>query len=266
MGRRQRRPEVDKHLLYQASVQAPEADVELFGEIFSGYRGRQPMTLREDFCGTALLSLEWVRSDAGRTALAIDLDRAPLEWGRRHNLAPAGAEVAGRVRLLRADVRAVRRPRVDLACALNFSFCSLKRRRDLLDYFRAVRAGLRDDGLLLLELYGGTEAIIAIEERREVEDFVYIWEQESFNPITHETLCHIHFELPGGRRLDRAFSYDWRLWTIPEVRDALLETGFSDVEVFWETVDEDGEGTGEYERTEGTENQEGWLVYVAGIR
>ncbi len=266
MSRRQKRPEVDRHLLYQAAVQAPEADIEIFTEVFSRHRGRPPMALREDFCGTALLSCEWARSRAGRTALAIDLDRATLAWGREHNLAAGGGDLSDRVRLVEADVREVRRPRVDLACAMNFSFCTLKRRRELLDYFRTARAGLRDDGILILELYGGTEAIVALEERRQVEDFVYVWEQESFNPITHETRCHIHFELPGGRRLERAFTYDWRLWTIPELRDALTEAGFATVEVYWEQVDDAGEGTGEYRRTDREENQEGWLVYVAGLK
>lgn len=247
-------------------MQAPESDIEFFTRIYRRHRGEPPLALREDFCGTALLSCEWVRSGAGRTALAIDLDASTLDWGRRHNLAAADHDLSQRIRLVNADVREVRRPRVDLACAMNFSFCVLKRRPDLLDYLRTVHAGLRDDGLLILELYGGTEAIVAIEERREVDDFVYVWEQESFNPITHETRCHIHFELADGSRLDRAFTYDWRLWTIPEVRDTLTEVGFSEVEVYWEGVDEEGDGTGEYERTESEENQEGWLVYVVGVK
>lgn len=270
MSRRKRRrgraSRADRHLLYQASVQSPESDIEFFDRIYRGHRGKRPLALREDFCGTALFSREWVLGGARRTALAIDLDQKTLEWGRRNNLEPAGRKAARRVQLLNADVREVRRPKVDLACAMNFSFCVLKRRTELLDYFSAVYAGLRRDGVLILELYGGTEAIVAIEERREVDDFVYIWEQESFNPITHETRCHIHFELPGGDRLDRAFTYDWRLWTIPEVRDALTEVGFADVEVYWERVDKDGEGTGEYQRTDSEENQEGWLIYVVAMK
>ena len=269
MSRRKRpkaRPvEADRHLLYQEAVQAPAADIELFEEIYREHRGAVPMALREDFCGTALISSQWVSSRKGRTALAIDLDRETLDWGRERNVAALGAR-ARHVELVHADVREMRQPRVDLACAMNFSFCVLKRRPQLQAYLAAVLDGLRDDGVLILELYGGTEAIVALEERREVDDFVYVWEQESFNPITHETVCHIHFELPDGRRLRKAFTYDWRLWSIPELRDALSEVGFSDVAVYWEQVDEDGDGTGEYQRTDCEENQEGWLVYVVGLK
>ncbi len=270
MARRERRrgePKTpDKHRLYQASVQGPDGDIELFDRIYRSHRGRAPLALREDFCGTALFSRQWVLSREDRTAVAIDLDSETLEWGRRNNLQTAGEPAARRVRLIEADVRAVRRPKVDLACAMNFSFCAFKERTELLEYLRAVHSALRGDGLLALEHYGGTEAVVAIEERREVDDFVYVWEQESFNPITHETRCHIHFELPGGERLERAFSYDWRLWTLPELRDAMIEVGFAAVEVYWERVDDEGEGTGEYELTEAEENQEGWLVYVVGLK
>jgi hypothetical protein len=62
-----------------------------------------------------------------------------------------------------------------------------------------------------------------------------------------------------------AFTYDWRLWTIPELRDAMLEAGFSDVAVFWET-EHRGEGTGEYVRMEHGDNAYAWVAYVAGLR
>jgi hypothetical protein len=29
-------------------------------------------------------------------------------------------------------------------------------------------------------------------------------------------VCHIHFDFEDGSRLERAFSYDWRLWSLPE--------------------------------------------------
>jgi hypothetical protein len=42
--------------LYEKSVQNPEADVEFLEETFKNVSGRAPMTLREDFCGTAAMS------------------------------------------------------------------------------------------------------------------------------------------------------------------------------------------------------------------
>ena len=46
--------------------------------------------------------------------------------------------------------------------------------------------------------------------------------KESPNPITHATTCHIHFKFPDGSKLKKAFTYEWRLWTAPEIRELLL--------------------------------------------
>ncbi|MCA9634670.1 MAG: class I SAM-dependent methyltransferase [Myxococcales bacterium] len=267
----------DKHVLYQRAVQSPGADVEFFSERFEEMRGRPALRLREDFCGTALLATTWCASDPRRTAVGVDLDGATLGWGREHNVDPAGAEVAARVELIEGDVRAVVAAPADITCAMNFSYCVFKRRDELRAYLEAARRGLREDGIFIAELYGGLEAIDVLEEERELDDFTYIWEQESFNPLDHSTTCHIHFEFDDGSRIERAFTYEWRLWTIPELRELLLEAGFREVKVFWEEVevdedevDEDGDaimtGTGEYvEVTELDENQESWLVYLIAL-
>ncbi len=41
-----------------------------------------------------------------------------------------------------------------------------------------------------------------------------------------ETLCHIDFKFEDGSVQKRAFSYDWRLWILPEIREVLAEAGF----------------------------------------
>ncbi|MEE8139216.1 MAG: class I SAM-dependent methyltransferase [Thermoanaerobaculia bacterium] len=256
----------DRYVLYQQSVQSPEADIEFFIKSFRKLRGRQPRSLREDFCGTAYLSCEWVRDHPRRTALGVDLGPETLRWGEEHNLSRLDGGQSGSVELILADVLDVPGPPVDLTCALNFSFCVFKTRDLLRRYFEVVIGGLKRGGVFFCELYGGTEAIIELEEEREVEDFTFIWEQEKFNPLTHETLCHIHFEFEDGSRLERAFTYDWRLWSIPEVRELLEEVGFSGVDVYWEEVDEDGDGTGEYHLALEEENQESWLVYLVAAK
>ena len=63
----------DRHVLYQKSVQDPEGDAELIQEKFQEIRGREAMSFREDFCGTAILSVAWCQSDESRTAQGIDL-------------------------------------------------------------------------------------------------------------------------------------------------------------------------------------------------
>jgi hypothetical protein len=166
--------------------------------------------------------------------------------------------------------------RADMIAALNFSFCVFKQRPVLRRYFERCHAGLADEGILILELFGGTKAIDLDEEVRDLDDYLYTWEQESFNPITNEILCHIHFDFEDESRIERAFTYDWRLWSIPELRDLLEEVGFQRVRVYWEKVEEQDEddededrmlaGTGEYEEIEEVEQQDSWLVYVVAER
>lgn len=263
----------DPFQLYEGSVQRPEDDVAFFAEIFQRLRGRAAKVLREDFCGTARLSLAWCRSAPGRRAIGIDLDAPTLAWARQRNLVPHAARLRGRMKLIHGDVLEARHTRADVVCAMNFSFCVFKERAQLKRYLEAVRAGLGDEGLLFLELYGGTGAVDVVEEERELDGFTYVWEQKRFDAITHETLCYIHFKFPDGSRLERAFTYDWRLWSIPELRELLLEAGYSRVRVFWATVDEDDTagsdddmvyGDGDYVELDSADQQYSWLVYVVG--
>ena len=259
----------DRHVLYQHAVQAPDYEVEFFEDRYKELRGKKPRSLREDFCGTALLCVEWCKSHPKRTALGVDLCADTLAWGKEHNLKPAGRDVNSRIELRHANVLDVKEPRVDITSAMNFSYCVFKTRGALRHYFETVRAGLKDDGIFILDLLGGTETMNAVEEEREIEgqNFVYIWDQAEFNPITHDFVCHIHFRFPDGSKLE-AFSYEWRLWTLPEVREVLFEAGFSRVRVYWEEFEEDEEnedemvGTGNYVETTVTENQEAWIVYI----
>lgn len=93
----------------------------------------------------------------------------------------------------------------------------------------------------------------------------YIWDQQSFDPIQHRARYQIHFKLPDGRTLEGAFTYDWRLWTLPEVQDALRDAGFRDIRVFWE-AEHRGEGTGEYLETRTGDNAYSWIAYVVALR
>jgi SAM-dependent methyltransferase len=262
----------DKHQLYQWSVQSPGVDIEFFTEEFTRHRGRKPMRLREDFCGTALMSTEWCKTDPERTALGVDLDGATLQYGREHNLAPAG-EAAKRVKLAQADVRETRFAKVDLTLAMNFSYCVFKTRDELQAYFAAAHKGLVKDGVLALEVYGGTESMSTLTEERDVRGgATYIWEQEKFSPISHETLCHISWRFKKDKSvLHRAFTYDWRLWTLPEMRELMLAAGFKSVKFYFERVDgdEDDEfltGTGEFIEQDEIENQEAFLAYVLALK
>lgn len=255
--------QADRHALYERSVQDPDGDVKFFARTFRKLRGHDPVSLREDFCGTAALCAAWARSAPERTALGIDLSQETMDWGRARHLAPLPRDVSDRVTLLCADVRSVRRPKVDLTCALNFSYYCFKQRAELLDYFQTVRAGLNRDGVFLLDMLGGTEAILEGNTDNDHGEFTYRWEQAKFDAFSHDFQCHIHFLFPDGSKIYRAFSYDWRLWMAPELRDILLEAGFSRVHFYWEKTDGEGQGTGVFYEPDYVENQEIWWTYIA---
>jgi SAM-dependent methyltransferase len=253
----------DRYRLYQQSVQDVETEIDFIAETWAELRRRRARVLREDFCGTASTCCEWVRRESGHMAIGVDLDAAVLDWGRRHNLAALSADQRQRVQLLQEDVRHVRPDRADIVLAMNFSYYLFETRAGLKAYFENVLRGLAPDGIFFLDAYGGYEAPMEIEEPRECEGFTYIWEQASFNPIDSMMTCHIHFEFPDKSRLDRAFTYRWRLWTLPEIQELLAEAGFTRVEVYWEGTDEEtNQGDGIYRPARVGDADPGWVCYV----
>ena len=257
----------DRHYLYQESVQDTEAEIDFVEETWQALRDRPAELLREDFCGTANTACEWVRRDPGHYAIGIDLDSEVLEWGRLNNLSQLSPEEQTRIELLEEDVLDVAPELADIVLAMNFSYYLFLTRRRMLAYFESVHAGLADDGIFFLDAYGGYDSHRNIEEERECDDFTYIWEQAGFNPIDSTMTCHIHFEFPDKSRVDRAFSYSWRLWTLPEIREILFEAGFSEVAVYWEGTDEESnEGNGIYEPAETGDADPGWVCYIVAER
>jgi hypothetical protein len=267
LGRNRLASEADRHHLYQESVQDTETEIDFVQETWESLRQRPAELLREDFCGTAITASEWVRRDAGHYAIGVDLDEEVLEWGELNNLSNLDDDQRSRIQLLHENVLHTDPGLADIVLAMNFSYYLFLTREELLEYFRCVHAGLMDDGILFLDAYGGYDAPREIEEKRECEGFTYIWEQASFNPIDASMTCHIHFEFPDRSRLDKAFSYHWRLWTLPEIRDLLIDAGFSDVTIYWEGTDEENnEGNGIYEPADTGDADPGWVCYVVAQR
>lgn len=258
---RLRATNADRHLLYQASVQNPDFEVEVASDVFERLSGRKALTLREDFCGTAIISSRWVASDEERTALCIDINEEVLKWGEENNVAEL-AEDAERIELVLGDVRDPHPARHDVVMAFNYSYSCFKDRDTLRGYFEAVRENLNDDGIFMMDIFGGWESVQTLKEERKVKNFWYIWEQASYNPITADFLAHIHFRFRDGSKMKKAFTYDWRLWTIPELRELLIEAGYEHVEVLWEDEDEEGDGTGEFRPQTVVENDPGFNSYL----
>jgi SAM-dependent methyltransferase len=250
------------HDLYEQAVQAVDAEVEFLDETFRALRGRKPKSFREDFCGTASACCEWVRSSTERYAIGVDNDSGVLDWGRKHRVAKLPEADRARVKLLEDDVRSVATEPVDLIGAFNFSYFMFKTRDDLKAYFRRCRDALVEDGILFLDAFGGPDAIEVQKEKTKFDDFTYVWDQAEFQPVTNNMVCHIHFKFPDGSKIKKAFTYDWRMWTLPEIRELLLEAGFSTARIYWEGEDEDGEGNGEFTETDTGTPDLAWVCYI----
>jgi len=268
----------DLHWLYEASVQNVDTDLDFSERVYKKHWKRKPLSLREDFCGTAKLAAHWVQRNKKHHAWGVDFHQPTLDWGIKYNLAKLSDEQKERVHLICGDVLDSKTPQVDMALALNFSFCVFKQREQLKQYFKAVAKSLNTEGLFVMDIYGGTESVMAKnDDIREIpgfttpdgiqiSDFDYLWEQAEYNPINHHTTCHIHFKVPGFGNMNKAFTYDWRLWTLPELQEILLEAGFSKAEVYLHDFDADGESDETFRLRKHYENAQGWIAYVVGVK
>lgn len=258
----------NKHELYQLSVQNVEAEIDFVDETFQEIRGRDAVTLREDFCGTGNTSAEWVRRRASNRAIGLDIDQPTIDWGLQTHVVDLDEDAQSRISLLNRNVlEPGDATGLDIVLAMNFSYWLFKTREELCNYFKAVRASLGEDGVFFLDHYGGSEAMTETKESKKIDDgpgrkFTYVWEQKSYNPITNDMECRIHFKFPDKTRMNDAFVYHWRLWSLVEIRELLSEAGFSEVHVYWEGEDDEGEGSGEYERTLEGEADPAFINYI----
>ncbi|KAG5515763.1 hypothetical protein RHGRI_036719 [Rhododendron griersonianum] len=319
-----------KFSLYQQSVQSPKGDISYLQKFFLMYvGGRLPLHLQEDFCGTALLSTEWLHTDSRRTAVGIDLDHDALNWCMENNLNKTGADGYSRIYLFHGNVlnpleaRLVKfenqyllekvtlsevvddasettvldsaaqenpgdftdgrlmkdfpLPARDIICAFNYSCCCLHSRVELVSYFNHSHNALsRKGGIFVMDLYGGTSSECELRLQRKFPNFTYVWEQAGFDIVQRKTRISLHFHLQKQqKKLRHAFSYSWRLWSLPEIKDCLEEAGFRSVHFWIRQMPDAGEirsikgfGSGrdvKYEEVSSFEQQDSWNAYVVGV-
>lgn len=262
---------VDKHILYEASVQSPDVDCQLFRRVHKKAYGVDPISMREDFCGTAWLSKMWAEQSSKHWAVAVDLDGPTLAWAKKHRSHK-------RVEYRQDDVLTVRPTPVDIVCALNFSYSVFDEREVLKAYFKNVLRGLNPEGTFILDLYGGPTSMSVMKEKREIEAgedasgtaypaFTYQWEQARFNFIDNRTTCHIHFKVKGQKKMKKAFTYKWRLYSLPELQDLLLEVGFKTVSPYLEGWDDEEEETdGVFRVRKVYEEMDAFIAYLVATR
>lgn len=258
---------VDRHQLYELSVQCSEAEIDFVSATYAAIKGRKARLLREDFCGTANVCCEWVARHKNNKAIGVDLDAEVLDWGLKNNLGKLPKEQRKRITLLQENVLKVSTTSPDIISAMNFSYWLFKDRKMLKKYFKTVFSTLKDDGVFFLDAYGGYDSFCEVEEEREIEsgtkigDFTYTWEQASFNPINHDLTCYIHFTFNDGSDLPQAFAYHWRLWTLPEIQDLLHEVGFK-TSIYWQGWDDDGDADGDFYQATEADSDAGWICYI----
>lgn len=266
---------MDIHDLYELCVQSPRHAVPLLRAIHGG----GPAILGEDFAATAAVSRHWCRTVPGGRAVAVDLDQDLL----------ARAADEPRVRRVVGDVRddpAAGDP-VDVVVAANFSAGYMHTRAELVAYLTAARRRLRPGGVVVCDTYGGESAFTlgAVErfhdaptDRAHPGDtgparIRYTWEQREADPLTGMVTNVLHFRLerPSGGAIEvldtwpEAFTYRWRLWSPPELRDAMLEAGLTRTDVYAEIPDAvDDEGNAYVEPADGADLAPSFIVLVAG--
>lgn len=251
----------DKHKLYEASVQCVESEIDFVDETFRKIRKRKASKLREDFCGTANTSCEWIRRRNTNHAIGVDLNPEVLAWGKMHNISRLSHAQQGRIELINANVMDVRTTRVDIVLAMNFSYWIFRDRPTMIRYFRKVYSALETDGIFFLDSFGGYEAFREMEESTDYGKFTYIWDQDKYDPISGHCTYKIHYKFRDGSKLKDAFIYDWRVWTLPELTEMLIEAGFKPT-VYWEGTDKHNEGNGVFTPATEGEADASWIAYI----
>jgi len=253
--RDQGQPSADRWTLYRHAVQQPDAEVSFVCKAYEHHHaGTWPTLLREDFAGSAAVAATWVSQDEERRALAVELDQDTAEFAQGQLEVMLGPR-ADDVILLNENVMAITSPRCEVTLATNFSLCEFHDREALLAYFRLARRSLRPGGLLIADGYTGPTAHVPLVDKQTIDAiddlgqplrFDYLWEQRSFDRLTHRTKCHIHFASPPRTRqtnvwkIRDAFVYDWRWWSPVELMEAASQAGFTDVAIWCDVASEPG--------------------------
>jgi SAM-dependent methyltransferase len=258
----------EKYNYYEAAVQSPEGEIEILTDAYIKLRKKMPTILREDFCGTSALSVAWIKANQDNTAYGVDLDMSPLEFAFKKHLKGLSPSDSKKIKLICGNVLTVKTPPSDIVVALNFSYFIFKERMKLKEYFKSAYDHLKKDGVFFIDLFGGYDAQKEIEEKTDRGDFYYYWDCLSFNPINHHVKFAIHFKpkTKKATKIENVFEYDWRWWTMPELKDLLIEVGFKNIHALWEGDDGKGGGNGNFSIATNEENCESWVAYLAACK
>ena len=252
--------------LYQVSVQNIEPNLDLIADAFQRHAGKPLVHLREDFAGGGAYAIAWARRNEANHGYAVELDPTTIAWGLTHNAADFNRDARKRLHMIEGNVLDKHEPAVDAICALNYSWCTFKDADTLKRYFETVHASLNDGGVFVLDAFGGAALETAGEWPTDHGAFVYVWHHEKWNADTRDLLAHMHFLFPDGSKRQNAFTYDWRVWTLDEIRQLLTDAGFGTLEAWTYARDEAGRETKQLVRLDGDPDPRGWSAYLVAPR
>ncbi len=254
---------VNKNRLYEESVQCTDFEVNFIKKIYKKYNGARCHLLREDFCASALISSEWVKDHKQNISFCIDLDKKMISEAKKTRKARLNEKQQKRMNIFYGNSASFNSDKVDCVLAANFSYYVFKERKLLIKYFKHAKNQLKSKGIFMLDAFGGYEAHQLLEERTKHKGFTYVWDQSSFNPVNHDLKCFIHFEFSDKSSIKRAFVYDWRLWTLPEIKDCLHEAGFKKIDIYMQGWDEENdEESDKFYKVTKCDADPAWIAYI----
>jgi SAM-dependent methyltransferase len=226
-----------RHLLYQKSVQNPKREIEFYIKQFRNVFNKIPLKFREDFCGTGLLCCEWVKSNVLNTAIGIDYDLDTINFGIENNVnyLSSGSD---RVKLIHQNVLDPfdNLEKFDIICSMNYSHFLLTKRKDLVKYFKNVKSNLNTKGMLLMDFFGGAHVYDYHTHNNLSEIYKYIGEQ--MNILNNITVISLNFK-NDKNNFEPFFKYNFRVYTLIELKEALEDAGFNKFKIFIKDIDEE---------------------------
>lgn len=274
----------DRFECYELCVQSPRHVVGFLRALFRAENGSDPTILGEDFSGTCAVSRRWCKELDGARAVCVDLDSDALAWASARAMEDG---VADRIEVVNADCfaesasensDAAHQFPCDVCFVGNFSIGYAHDRATLVRYLAHARRRLLAarhgflGGVFACDTYGGAGAFAlgGIERThpgRRGEVIRYAWQHEMADPATAMVTNSISLRVERDGEIiaeyPRAFEYRWRLWSIAELREAMLEAGFERTSVYLEVSLAPGEAPTPV--TDPSQFKSDWIVLVAGV-
>jgi len=250
------RIEPSKYELYQKSVQNVKKEVEFLKKTYRLLYNKIPTTFREDFCGTAMLSCEWVKSNVLNTAIGIDLDQETLDWGIKNNIENLSSG-SDRIKLKKQNVldEYNTNEKFDIICSLNYSHFLLQKRKELVKYFKNVSNNLDSKGLFILDFYGGSHIFIDHKYQHNKSSNFYEFSGKQMNILNNQSKCSLNYKIKKNK-FKPLFSFEFRIYSIIELKEALEESGFNEFKLFIKEInDDENDDYAEYEEIDLNEDE-----------